>query len=286
MNPAFDLNSSSSSHFLDLDEHYRPGHEQYGLIINHAPLPHQQATASSSTCPIFFSVTQDYESGSHIEYNQTQQKVDQKINVPAEGSSADKDSAKDYINMLDHENRSTSTNGHGSTKWMSSKMRVMRKGTPSNKSPETDLSIPAKSIKSAGIWNSSTAEIVRVCSDCNTTKTPLWRGGPQGPKSLCNACGIRRRKARKALALAASAQKDSDNVNKMQYYSSTEAPEIKNEEKKLCQSYHDVAQSRQTAATSKLSFEDFAMTLMTKKSNDEEEAAILLMALSCGIIHS
>ncbi|XP_008245759.1 PREDICTED: GATA transcription factor 17-like [Prunus mume] len=32
------------------------------------------------------------------------------------------------------------------------------------------------------------------CSDCMTTETPLWRGGPAGPKSLCNACGIRHRK--------------------------------------------------------------------------------------------
>lgn len=23
---------------------------------------------------------------------------------------------------------------------------------------------------------------IRVCSDCNTTKTPLWRSGPRGPK--------------------------------------------------------------------------------------------------------
>lgn len=88
--------------------------------------------------------------------------------------------------MLDHEYRSTSTNGHGSMKWMSSKMRVVRKAMPSNKSSETDHCIPAKSIKSSDIWNSSsTTEIVRVCSDCNTTKTPLWRGGPQGPKVIC-----------------------------------------------------------------------------------------------------
>lgn len=25
---------------------------------------------------------------------------------------------------------------------------------------------------------------IRVCSDCNTTKTPLWRSGPQGPKVI------------------------------------------------------------------------------------------------------
>ncbi|RCV22618.1 hypothetical protein SETIT_4G234800v2 [Setaria italica] len=43
----------------------------------------------------------------------------------------------------------------------------------------------------------------RVCSDCNTTKTPLWRSGPCGPKSLCNACGIRQRKARRAMMASA-----------------------------------------------------------------------------------
>nr|KYP71287.1 GATA transcription factor 16 [Cajanus cajan] len=36
----------------------------------------------------------------------------------------------------------------------------------------------------------------KCCADCKTTKTPLWRGGPAGPKTLCNACGIRYRKKR------------------------------------------------------------------------------------------
>lgn len=40
---------------------------------------------------------------------------------------------------------------------------------------------------------------LRACVDCSTTRTPLWRSGPQGPKSLCNACGIRYRKKRRAL---------------------------------------------------------------------------------------
>ncbi|WVZ79659.1 hypothetical protein U9M48_027214 [Paspalum notatum var. saurae] len=44
--------------------------------------------------------------------------------------------------------------------------------------------------------------VIRVCSDCNTTKTPLWRSGPCGPKSLCNACGIRQRKARRAMMVS------------------------------------------------------------------------------------
>ncbi|CAN6825316.1 hypothetical protein HID58_056695 [Brassica napus] len=34
----------------------------------------------------------------------------------------------------------------------------------------------------------------RRCANCDTTSTPLWRNGPRGPKSLCNACGIRFKK--------------------------------------------------------------------------------------------
>ncbi|RGB28029.1 hypothetical protein C1646_746062 [Rhizophagus diaphanus] len=30
-----------------------------------------------------------------------------------------------------------------------------------------------------------------VCTDCGTVESPEWRKGPQGPKTLCNACGLR-----------------------------------------------------------------------------------------------
>nr|GMD70948.1 GATA transcription factor 16-like [Ipomoea batatas] len=40
---------------------------------------------------------------------------------------------------------------------------------------------------------------VKSCSDCHTTRTPLWRGGPAGPKSLCNACGIKYNKKRRQM---------------------------------------------------------------------------------------
>lgn len=36
----------------------------------------------------------------------------------------------------------------------------------------------------------------KACLLCGTTKTPLWRNGPPGPKTLCNACGIRFNKIR------------------------------------------------------------------------------------------
>ncbi|KAG6280426.1 hypothetical protein E4U47_000392 [Claviceps purpurea] len=30
-----------------------------------------------------------------------------------------------------------------------------------------------------------------VCTDCGTLDSPEWRKGPRGPKTLCNACGLR-----------------------------------------------------------------------------------------------
>nr|GMD44213.1 GATA transcription factor 12-like [Ipomoea batatas] len=36
----------------------------------------------------------------------------------------------------------------------------------------------------------------RRCLHCDTDKTPQWRTGPMGPKTLCNACGVRYKSGR------------------------------------------------------------------------------------------
>lgn len=36
----------------------------------------------------------------------------------------------------------------------------------------------------------------RKCMHCEVTETPQWREGPMGPKTLCNACGVRYRSGR------------------------------------------------------------------------------------------
>ncbi|PIN16472.1 hypothetical protein CDL12_10877 [Handroanthus impetiginosus] len=46
--------------------------------------------------------------------------------------------------------------------------------------------------------------LARRCANCDTTSTPLWRNGPRGPKSLCNACGIRFKKEERRATAAAS----------------------------------------------------------------------------------
>ncbi|KAK9066232.1 hypothetical protein SSX86_013553 [Deinandra increscens subsp. villosa] len=37
---------------------------------------------------------------------------------------------------------------------------------------------------------------VRRCLHCGSDKTPQWRRGPMGPKTLCNACGVRYKSGR------------------------------------------------------------------------------------------
>ncbi|KAF3780629.1 GATA transcription factor 2 [Nymphaea thermarum] len=36
----------------------------------------------------------------------------------------------------------------------------------------------------------------RKCTHCAAEKTPQWRAGPMGPKTLCNACGVRYKSGR------------------------------------------------------------------------------------------
>ncbi|MCD7462117.1 hypothetical protein HAX54_047818 [Datura stramonium] len=40
------------------------------------------------------------------------------------------------------------------------------------------------------------ASIGRRCQHCGVDKTPQWRAGPTGPKTLCNACGVRYKSGR------------------------------------------------------------------------------------------
>jgi len=51
-----------------------------------------------------------------------------------------------------------------------------------------------------------------VCTDCGTLDSPEWRKGPNGPKTLCNACGLRWAKKEKKRS-GPSADGATSNVN-------------------------------------------------------------------------
>ncbi|XP_062223709.1 protein CYTOKININ-RESPONSIVE GATA TRANSCRIPTION FACTOR 1-like [Phragmites australis] len=162
--------------------------------------------------------------------------------------------------------------------------------------------------------------VIRVCSDCNTTKTPLWRSGPCGPKSLCNACGIRQRKARRAMAAAAAA---GNGGAAGVAFAAAQAKLAKNEKradvdrslpfKKRCKMAvvdHAAAAAKETpavaaptkeqghgavdnvaaAATTSLQSKGAtpppSMSFHAFPADEITDAAMLLMTLSCGLVRS
>lgn len=48
-----------------------------------------------------------------------------------------------------------------------------------------------KNTGSENLSNLNGSVIQRRCTHCQVQKTPQWRTGPLGPKTLCNACGVR-----------------------------------------------------------------------------------------------
>ncbi|KAG4929378.1 hypothetical protein JHK86_046339 [Glycine max] len=114
---------------------------------------------------------------------------------------------------------------------------------------------------SSGNSPSSNNEQKKTCADCGTTKTPLWRGGPAGPKSLCNACGIRSRKKKRAIL----------GINK----GSTE----------------DGRKGKRTGGGGGIGGGALGREVLLhrshwKKLGEEEKAAVLLMSLSYGSVYA
>lgn len=46
------------------------------------------------------------------------------------------------------------------------------------------------------LGGSSALPVKRCCTHCKAESTPQWRTGPLGPKTLCNACGVRYKSGR------------------------------------------------------------------------------------------
>uniref|UniRef100_A0A453GXA4 GATA-type domain-containing protein n=1 Tax=Aegilops tauschii subsp. strangulata TaxID=200361 RepID=A0A453GXA4_AEGTS len=138
----------------------------------------------------------------------------------------------------------------------------------------------------------------KACDDCNTTKTPLWRGGPNGPKSLCNACGIRYRKRRRvAMGLDPEAKRKPKRDDAIK---AAEEDKAKAGEEKAGEEKASKKTKARTTHTVELHMVGFAKDAVLKQQRrrrqmrrrkpsclgEEERAAILLMSLSSGVIYA
>lgn len=203
-------------------------------------------------------------------------------------------------------------------KWMSPKMRWMHRMKKDHLDSPTPITTntlikledqkhqPSSPMETENTSNTSSNSMIsnpiRTCSDCNTTKTPLWRSGPQGPKSLCNACGIRQRKARRAMAAAAAAANDTafekettpPLVIKTKKHNKLKT-KTKQQKDKTSGRGVNVAKFKKRnsnliidghEAQKKVCLEDFLVTHTNNLAydqvfpQDEKDAAILLMAMS------
>ncbi|KAJ1442801.1 Zinc finger, GATA-type [Sesbania bispinosa] len=219
------------------------------------------------------------------------------------------------------EDQEDSKNCHGSAKWMSSKMRLMKKMMRPSTTPTTTHDKAINTTTSATPLsprfqnqgqenrysqrsprnNNNNSTTTRVCSDCNTSSTPLWRSGPMGPKSLCNACGIRQRKARRAMAEAANGlatplNNASSTKTRVHHHNKEKKPRINHFGQ--FKNKHKATTTTSAAGSSqgvrKLEcFKDLAISLRNNSGfqqvfprDEVAEAALLLMDLSCGFVHS
>ncbi|AES65386.1 GATA type zinc finger transcription factor family protein [Medicago truncatula] len=276
--PFFDLNNEDHNHHL--------------FTTN------QQATSSSSSLSysILFNQNQDQTNSYSWESNHIlSDGVEVKNFVPSSESwdhqEVEKD-AKDWKKEEDNEN--FRDEGRISMKWMPSKKRMIKRMMEDQRASEQEFEKQIKQLspnlvgtEDSSNNNFSNNSTVRVCTDCHTTKTPLWRSGPTGPKSLCNACGIRQRKARRALAAAANGE---TLVVAEKPYVKGKKLQIKRKRSKTDQCAQLL--KRKGKSENKCNnFED----LITSWSNnlashqvfpqDVKEAAILLMALSSGLLN-
>lgn len=141
-----------------------------------------------------------------------------------------------------------------------------------------DMSSKCSSKNSSEESQSQITELKKSCADCGTTKTPLWRGGPAGPKSLCNACGIRSRKKRRAVLGLNKPGSDDRKSKKTSIIRGNN-----NSSSKLSDSMKRglFALGREVMLQRSSKFEK-----MRKHMGEEEQAAVLLMALSCGSVYA
>jgi hypothetical protein len=145
--------------------------------------------------------------------------------------------------------------------------------------PEMDSSVEKQGSGSLDPDERPAAGEPKACTECHTTKTPLWRGGPCGPMSLCNACGIRyRKKRREALGLDANKSGSADQQKTKK--KTKREKEQRGEEGKVTVELRSVGFGKEVVLKQR------RRMLRRGRLGEEERAAFLLMALSSGVVYA
>ncbi|KAL9248986.1 GATA transcription factor 16-like protein [Drosera capensis] len=142
-------------------------------------------------------------------------------------------------------------------------------------------------------------ESKKSCTICKTTKTPMWRVGPLGPKSLCNACGIKYTKMTKTTKKGADVSSSPTRCRSPKKLSRSKSPIIKTvqQRKKKRDKPGSSSGSRDDSGSANGdNWKDsdpknrHSIQLMMKKqrsrrkSGEVERAAVLLLSLSWGSV--
>ncbi|URD89784.1 hypothetical protein MUK42_28051 [Musa troglodytarum] len=176
--------------------------EEGDIDLGHLPPSALADHASSFSCSDLFSSCHDqgadYCTGRHVQQPLQEQFLragssDRMAQHPADADDDDalKLSLCDPDNITEEEGNEEEEEADRPGTWMSSKMRFMRKMMNSthivvSKPRGSMLLSEDQSQRSQGFGTGNQSNgngIIRICSDCNTTKTPLWRSGPRGPKA-------------------------------------------------------------------------------------------------------
>ncbi|KAI5068370.1 hypothetical protein GOP47_0016715 [Adiantum capillus-veneris] len=148
---------------------------------------------------------------------------------------------------------------------------------------------------------------LRTCTLCGTTRTPLWRSGPNGPKSLCNACGIRVKKTKRLEAALQATSGRSPLPSTMSAFKGALKRKLSSEAGQKDATFHKKKRSTSIFGSQNSLAKQIVAGHMSRKTGglcdngipkvakysesgrssanifaeDVEEGAVLLMALSC-----
>eukprot|EP01113_Clastostelium_recurvatum_P010481 TRINITY_DN1520_c3_g1_i5.p1 TRINITY_DN1520_c3_g1~~TRINITY_DN1520_c3_g1_i5.p1 ORF type:complete len:385 (+),score=100.93 TRINITY_DN1520_c3_g1_i5:79-1155(+) len=112
-----------------------------------------------------------------------------KLAAPIKGPSP-ADSMEDLMTDLPRRSISASTSTSTSTS------TVATTSTPTSPTDTTPLphalttTTTSSTSRSAPLYSSTPQHANRTCSTCGVAQSPEWRKGPNGPATLCNACGL------------------------------------------------------------------------------------------------